>query len=223
MTLSLPSLPPLPPVPPPSSLSRRSVLVGATATLGAGFALGGCTGSAHRPASVSAYTGDFRLVALNVALENQAIGVYRTLLAAARKGRLGGPGSVLTLVSLTQTCLAQHAEHAGRWNAILRSGHKPVISDVPLAGQESIRRAAEAAVTVGQAAALAVEVESRAEQTFVAAIGHLDSAGAVAAAASIAPVEAMHAAVLRFIAGEYPTPAGFAGQAKAASPRELLV
>jgi hypothetical protein len=206
-----------------SSLSRRSVVAGAAAALGTGFALGGCTGSAHRPASVSAYTGDFRLVALGVALENQAIGVYRALLAAVRKGRLGGPGSVPALVSLAQTCLAQHFEHADRWNAILRSGHKPVISDVPLAGHESILRAADAAVTVGQAAVLAMDVESQAEQTYVAAIGHLDAAGAVAAAASIAPVEAMHAAVLRLIAGEYPTPAGFAGRARAASPRELLV
>jgi hypothetical protein len=203
--------------------SRREVLAGAgvIGAAGFGFAVAACSGPARPAASV--YTGEFRTYALAAALENQAIGVYRALIIAARKGRLGGPESVPALVSLAQTCLAQHADHARTWNAILRAGHKPVISGVPLASHASILRAAGAAATVGHAATLAIEVESRAEQTYVAAVGKLDSADGVAAAAGIAPVEAMHAAILRFLAGQYPTPAGFAGTAEEVSTRELLV
>ena len=54
------------------------------------------------------------------------------------------------------------------------------------------------------------------------AAGQLDSQAGLAAAANIAPVEAMHTASLRFLIGEYPTPSGFARTADAASPRELL-
>ena len=186
--------------------------------LGTGIALGACSGSAG--SASSAYTGDFRTIALAAALENQAIGVYRPLIAAVRAGRLGGQAPAL--VSLAETCLRQHTEHARTWNAILRSSHLPAISGVPLSGHASVLRAIGSAATVGQAVALAIGLESRAEQTCVAASGQLDSQAGLAAAASIAPVEAMHAASLRFLIGEYPTPSGFAGTADAASLRELL-
>ena len=187
----------------------------------AGLALGGCSGPAT---STSAYTGDFRTIALAAALENQAIEGYRALIAALRAGRLGGPasGSALApaLVSLAEACLRQHIEHAGTWNAILRSGHRPAISGVPLAGHASVRRAIGSAATTTQAIEAAIGLESRAELTYVAAVGHLGSPAGLAAAASIAPVEAMHMAGLRFLAGEYPTPSAFAGTTGAVSSSE---
>jgi Ferritin-like domain len=198
---------------------RRRTFVAGLGAAGAGIVLGACSGSAG--SAGSAYTGDFRLIALAAALENQAIGGYRALLAALRAGRLGDPAPAL--VSLAETCLRQHAEHAARWNAILRSGHRAAISGVPLAGHTSVLRAIGSAGTALEAVGLAIDLESRAEQTYVAAVGHLDNPAAVAAAASIAPVEAMHVASLRFLAGEDPTPSGFAGTAAAVSPRDLLV
>lgn len=197
---------------------RRRAFVAGLGAAGAGILLGACSGPAGSAAS--AYTGDFRTIALAAALENQIIGVYRTLLAAARAGRLGGKASAL--VSLAETCLRQHVEHARTWNAILLSGHRPAISGVPLSGHASVLRAIGSAASADRAVALVIGLESRAEQTYVAAASHLGTAAGLAAAASIAPVEAMHVASLRFIAGEYPTPASFAGTAGAVSPRELL-
>jgi hypothetical protein len=201
-----------------SAMNRRTFMAG-LGLVGTGVALSACSGSAGSAAS--AYTGDFRTIALAAALENQAVGGYRALLAALRVGRLGSHSPAL--VGLAETCLRQHAEHARTWNAILRSGHRSPISGVPLSGHTSLLRAIGSAGTTRQAVGLAIGLESRAEQTFVAAIGHLNNPAAVAAAASIAPVEAMHVASLRFLAGEYPTPSGFAGTAATVSPRDLLV
>jgi rubrerythrin len=202
------------------TMPRRAFVAGLGAA-GAGIALGACGGPSG--SAGSAYTGDFRTIALAAALENQAIGGYRALLAARRAGRLGGQASAPALVSLAEACLRQHTEHAGRWNAMLRSGHRPAISGVPLSGHASVMRAIGSARTARQAVGLAIGLESRTEQTYVVTVGRLDNPAAVAAAASIAPVEAMHAASLRFLAGEYPTPAVFAGTAGAVSPRELLL
>ncbi len=195
--------------------SRRALILGAGGA-GLGLALSACTGSSH--SAGSAYPGEFRMVALAAALENQAVSFYRALLAAARAGKLGAPSPALT--SLAQACVTQHAEHAESWNAVLRSGHKPVISGIPLVTHASVMTALRSASTAGAAVALAYRLESQAALTYVSAAGLLTSADGIAAAASIAPVEAMHAATLRFIGGEDPVPASFAG-AGAASLKDL--
>jgi ferritin-like protein len=71
-------------------------------------------------------------------------------------------------------------------------------------------------------AALAFRLEDQAAQTFAAAAGQVTSSSALAAAASIAPVEAMHAAVLRLMLGEEPVPATFTAGA-IVSPHDLTV
>jgi hypothetical protein len=199
-------------------MSRRTLVLGGAAAglaVTAGLAVGACTGPGE-PAT-SAYTGDFATIALAAALENQAVALYRSILAGAGKH---GP-SVPALTSLARACLSQHAEHARTWNAILRSGHKPEISGVPLASHSSVLAALHAASTPHRAAALACQLETQATQTYVVAAGELRNAAGVAAAASIAPVEAMHATMLRFILGEYPVPASFSGNAEAARPKDL--
>lgn len=55
------------------------------------------------------------------------------------------------------------------------------------------------------------------------AAGHVSSAGGIATAAYIAPVEAMHAAVLDFVLGNYPVPDTFLGTGKTAGPALLTV
>ncbi|SEM18247.1 hypothetical protein [Streptacidiphilus jiangxiensis] len=45
----------------------------------------------------------------------------------------------------------------------------------------------------------------------------------IATAATIAPVEAMHAAILNYVLGQYPVPDDFLGVDKAASPSLLTV
>ncbi len=199
------------------ALPRRSLLAG-TGGLGLGLALGACSGSSRPQAS--AYAGDYRLVALAAALENQAADFYRVLLAAERGGKLGAAEPAL--VSVAATCLEQHVKHARAWNSVLRAAHRPVIAGVPLSSHSALMSSLRSAGTPGAAAVLAHRLEDQAAQTFAAAAGHLANAEGVAAAASIAPVEAMHAAILRFMLGETPVPASFAGP-HPASHRDLTV
>lgn len=191
-------------------LARRALLTGA-GCLGLGTALSACTGGSSRSpasASASAYSGEYRYVALSAALENQAVAFYRAVLTAEHHGKLGG--SAPALVSLAQTCAEQHAAHARAWNSVLHAAHRPVVSGIPLASQAGLMRKLDSATVPGAAVALAYKLENQAAGTFASVAGHVNNAEAVTAAASIAPVEAMHAAILRFMLGESPVPEDFA-------------
>jgi hypothetical protein len=94
---------------------------------------------------------------------------------------------------------------------------------VPLSNQPATLKALSAATTVGAVAALALDLENQAAQTYLFAAGAVTSSGGISTAASIAPVEAMHAAILQFVLGEYPVPDPFLGTSKAASTSLLTV
>ncbi|MFJ9157988.1 ferritin-like domain-containing protein [Streptomyces griseoviridis] len=211
---------------------RRTFLLGATG-VGAAFALAACSGganSASAPADIdvagdvaskAGYSGDLRLVALSVALENQAVGAYKATLAAAKAGRLGTvPPAVSTFVS---TAMAQHADHAETWNSVLTGAGKPAVTDVPLSNQKEVAAALGRATSVSDAAELALTLEDQAAQTYLYAMIHVRSASGIETAATIAPVEAMHAAILRFVLGRYPVPDAFLPVGKAAKPSLLTV
>ncbi|MEV8599184.1 ferritin-like domain-containing protein [Streptomyces griseoviridis] len=153
---------------------RRTFLLGATG-VGAAFALAACSGganSASAPAGIdvagdvaskAGYSGDLRLVALSVALENQAVGAYKATLAAAKAGRLGTvPPAVSTFVS---TAMAQHADHAETWNSVLTGAGKPAVTDVPLSNQKEVTAALGRATSVSDAAELVLTLEDQAAQT----------------------------------------------------------
>jgi len=216
--------------------SRRGFLVGAGG-VAAALALAACSsssstknavgapGSSGSPVAGSAssgtYTGDLQIVALATALENQAVGAYGAALAAAKANKLGTvPPAVATFAT---TAMAQHADHAKAWNAILTGAGKPAITNVPLTNQPATLKALDAATTVGDVANLALELENQAAQTYLFATYNVSSAGGIATAASIAPVEAMHAAILNFVLGQYPVPDDFLPVDKAASPSLLTV
>ncbi|HEX5404179.1 MAG TPA: ferritin-like domain-containing protein [Pseudonocardiaceae bacterium] len=215
----------------PRSLARRRFLLGAGAA-GAALALAACgsgTTSGSAPISTakssgapgSKYTGDFKVVALATALENQAIAAYTAALAAATAGKLGAvPPAVGTFA---KTAMAQHADHAKAWNAVLSSAGKPTISGVPLSGQPAVAQALGSVKTVGDVAKLALQLENQAAQTYLFAAFNVTSPGGIATAASIAPVEAMHAAVLQFVLGQYPVPDNFLATDMAANPSQLTV
>ncbi|MHA6758412.1 ferritin-like domain-containing protein [Streptacidiphilus sp. PAMC 29251] len=188
-------------------------------------AVGAPSSSAGTPsASASAasmYTGDLQVVALATALENQAVGAYGAALAAAKAGKLGTvPPAV---ASFATTAMAQHADHAKAWNAVLTGAGKPAITTVPLSNQPATLQALGAVTDVGGVAKLALELENQAAQTYLFATYNVTSAGGIATAASIAPVEAMHAAILNFVLGQYPVPDDFLPVDKAASPSLLTV
>ncbi|MFJ8335977.1 ferritin-like domain-containing protein [Streptomyces sp. NPDC094437] len=171
--------------------------------------------------SGSTYTGDLQLVALSVALENQAVGAYRATLKAAKAGKLGKvPPAVATFVT---TAMSQHADHAKAWNAVLTGAGKPAIHDVPLSDQNQLMAALGKATSVGAAAKLALRLEDQAAQTYLYATAHVKSVAGVSTAATIAPVEAMHAAILHFVLGQYPVPDAFLPVNSAAKPSLLTV
>ncbi|MFJ9690921.1 ferritin-like domain-containing protein [Kitasatospora sp. NPDC101183] len=182
------------------------------------------SGSASMPASGAAsgqYTGDLLVVALATALENQAVGAYRTALDAAKNGKLGTvPPAVATFVT---TAMAQHTDHAKAWNAVLTGAGKPAITDVPLSNQADTVAALGKAASVGDVAKLALMLEEQAAQTYLFATYNVTSPAGIATAATIAPVEAMHAAILNFVLGQYPVPDDFLPADKAAGPTLLTV
>ena len=55
------------------------------------------------------------------------------------------------------------------------------------------------------------------------AVTDVTSPGGIATAASMAPVEAMHATILNFVIGQYPVPDDFLSTTMAASPTLLTV
>ena len=218
----------------PGPASRRRFLLGAGG-VAAALTLAACSSSGTKNAvgvgassstspsgsSGSVYTGDLQVVALATALENQAVGAYTATLAAAKAGKLGTvPPAVGTFAT---TAMAQHADHAKAWNAVLTGAGKPAITGVPLSNQSATLKALGAATTVGDVAKLALELENQAAQTYLFAAYNVSSAGGIATAASIAPVEAMHAAILNFVLGQYPVPDDFLPVDKAASPTLLTV
>ncbi|WNI18201.1 ferritin-like domain-containing protein [Actinacidiphila sp. ITFR-21] len=218
----------------PRDPGRRRFLLGAGGAAAA-LALAACSGtdkdsgpSATRsaagapPASASGtYTGDLKVVALATALENQAVGAYQAALAAAKAGRLGTvPPAVATFVT---TAMAQHADHAKAWNAVLTGAGKPAITGVPLSNQPATTAALGKARSVGDVAGLALQLEDQAAQTYLFATYHVTSPAGIETAATIAPVEAMHAAILNFVLGRYPVPDDFLPTDKAADPALLTV
>ncbi|MFE3875790.1 ferritin-like domain-containing protein [Kitasatospora sp. NPDC059146] len=220
-----------------AELARRRFLLGAGG-VAAALTLAACSSSKDvkdpapsspagtMPGSASAsasgrYTGDLQVVALATALENQAVGAYQATLDAAKAGKLGTvPPAVATFVT---TAMAQHADHAKAWNAVLTGAGLPAITDVPLSNQPETLAALGKAASVGDVAKLALDLEDQAAQTYLFATYNVTSPAGIATAASIAPVEAMHAAVLNYVLGQYPVPDDFLPTDKAASPTLLTV
>jgi Ferritin-like domain len=217
--------------------TRRGFLAGAGG-VAAALALAACSSSSSTksagasasgsamapsasPSASSLYTGDLQVVALATALENQAVGAYGAALAAAKAGKLGAvPAAVATFAT---TAMSQHTDHAKAWNAVLTGAGKPAITGVPLSNQPATLQALGAVTNIGGVAQLALELENQAAQTYLFATYNVTSAGGIATAASIAPVEAMHAAILNFVLGQYPVPDDFLPVDKAASPTLLTV
>ncbi|MGQ0626114.1 MAG: ferritin-like domain-containing protein [Sporichthyaceae bacterium] len=150
------------------------------------------------------YEGDLAIVAFAAALENQAVVAYDAALMAAGAGALGEvPAAVGAFAT---TAKAQHVEHALAWNKVLRTVGLPEITGVPLKNHQSVLDALGKVKDVGEVAKLALTLEDQAASTYLLAMGAVTDAGGIAAAATIAPVESMHSAILRYVLGMYPVP-----------------
>jgi hypothetical protein len=220
------------------STARRSFLLGAggVAVVGGlaacsssggskpGASSGGssATGASTAGSSgASKYTGDLKVVALAAALENLAIAAYAGALKAAGAGTLGTvPPAVATFVT---TAMAQHKDHAAAWNGVLQgAGLAPVTTPALkiTAGQVAMLNAAKSVTDVAR---LALNLENAAAETYTFATGNVSSSAGIMTAATIQPVEAMHAAILSFVLGQYPVPTSFIGIDKAVTPDNLTI
>ncbi|MFD3675840.1 ferritin-like domain-containing protein [Streptomyces sp. NPDC058613] len=125
--------------------------------------------------------------------------------------------------TFAQAAMEQHAAHAKAWNAVLTGAGRPAITGVPLSNQPATLKALGQAKDIGAVARLALALEDQAAQTYLFAVGNVSSPAGIKTAASIAPVEAMHAAILHFVLGEYPVPDAFLQTDRAANPALLTV
>lgn len=196
---------------------RRNFLagVGGVVVLGAVAACsssgGGTGGSSNPPApqptSNTDYVGDLKVVALAAALENLAVAAYGMALKAAGGGAYGKvPAAVGTFV---QTAMGQHADHAKAWNGVLKQAKLKPISGTPLTIAAGEVKKLKAAKTIPDVATVALGLENAAAQTYLFAAGNVTDPGGIMTAATIEPVETMHAAILNFVLGQYPVPDTF--------------
>jgi hypothetical protein len=213
---------------------RRGFLMGVGA-IGAGLALAACGSessrtNAMRPvafsrdlaeaeevsAEASKYKGDLRIVAFAAALENQAVVAYGAALKAAGEGKYGKVPAAVGVFA--QTARKQHDDHAAGWNSVLRKAGLPAVKGVPLSTFKKTAAALGKAKNIGQVAGLALTLEDEAAATYLLAIGAVTNLPGVRIAATIAPVESMHSAILNFVLGKYPVPVAVLTTKDAANP-----
>jgi hypothetical protein len=210
--------------------TRRGFFLGAAGAVALGAAAACSSGSsgtpkpsssAPKPPPPETYTGDLKVVALATALENLAVSAYSGALQKAGAGQLGTvPPAVATFI---QTAMKQHSDHAQAWNAVLSKAGKPTINDAPLSITQDQVNMLNAATSVPDVAKLALNLENVAAQTYTFATANVADAGGIMTAATIQPVETMHAAILNFILGQYPIPDSFIGIGNSLKPDMLTV
>ncbi|MBN9621299.1 MAG: ferritin-like domain-containing protein [Actinobacteria bacterium] len=194
---------------------------------GKAAASGSTSTSASAPPSgssstgASKYTGDLKVVALAAALENLAVTAYGGAIKAAAAGKLGAvPPAVATFAT---TAMKQHQDHSQAWNGVLSKANLPTITGAPLsitAQQVSMLNSATSVVDVAK---LALALENAAADTYTFATANVQDAGGIMTAATIQPVETMHAAILNYVLGQYPVPLSFVGVNQAVPPSALTV
>jgi Ferritin-like domain len=207
--------------------TRRGFFLGAAGAVALGAAAA-CSGKSAGPSSAppspapaETYTGDLKVVALATAVENLGVTAYGRALQRAQAGQLGTvPPAVITF---EQTAMKQHADHAQAWNAVLSKAGKPTINDAPLSITQDQITKINAARSVPDVAKIALNLENGAAQTYTFVAANVSDPGWIMTAATIQPVETMHAAILNFVLGQYPIPDSFIGVTNALKPDVLTV
>ncbi len=156
------------------------------------------------PASAAA-PADVQMLQTSAAIENLAVAVYGKALTL---DFIGGASANATIKAFATKTMAQHADHAGAFNAAAAQlgGQKQTKPDPALTGVVS---AADLTTPAG-VVALAITLENTAAQTYVANTAALRDHDARAVTASIMGVEAQHASIL--LAVQALLGAGMAGQ-----------
>lgn len=152
--------------------------------------------------------GDLQRVALAASLENLAAALYGQAQRALASGRLESSPAVVT--TLAQTVQGQHSDHAGAWNALLATAGKAKVTGPDPILKPQIDKAIAQAGDLSSLLEVVLTMERTLAATHLEALGTMHSPGAIGAAGLIYPVEMQHAAMLRFLLGQYPVPDAFA-------------
>ena len=133
----------------------------------------------------------------------------------AGAGKLGKvPPAIATFAA---TAMKQHQDHAAGWNSVLtKSNVKPVTTPALTITKTEVAKLGQAKNVV-DVAKLALTLEDAAAATYQFAVGAVHDPAGIVQAATIQPVEAMHAAILNFVLGQYPVPMSDIGTSGAIS------
>ncbi len=200
--------------------SRRGFLLGAAGLGASGLVVAACGSSSKTstaptsiaaptaaptttmPAASAALTGDLAVAAMAASLENLGVYAYSAGIAAATAGKLGKvPPAVVTFA---QTAKSQHMAHAQAWNSALTGAGKAAVTATDPALTPTVNSAFAKVTNAAELAQLALLIENIAAQTYQQAIPVLSASSSIGVAASIAPVEMQHAAILYYVLGQYP-------------------
>jgi len=199
---------------PRAGLNRRQFLVAGGASAVAVTALSvvgpqlANAGAATFTASKPSTSNDLKVAALAAGLEVLAVGTYKAALDAATAGSLGAvPPAGATYV---QTALTQHQAQLDKWNSVLQSAGKPMVTAPNAKLKPTVDKAFAQVKDFGGAAKLARSLEETAAATYLAAIPTLKSKDAISLAGSIQIIDMQHVAILNYVLGEYPVPDVFA-------------
>lgn len=198
---------------------RRFVLGTGGLVLGTAFlaACGSDDDTADSPATTPAAgtdpgTGgggaDASALRVNASLENLAVFAYGAALDAAPKGKFGKtvPAAVAEFAS---HAMKQHQDHADAFNAALTGAGGTAYTEPNPTLAGPVTTMFGEVDSVPKLAMLALTLENTAAATYFKQMGELTSPEALAAVATIGPVERQHAAILSFVLGDYPIPDTF--------------
>lgn len=201
--------------------SRRSFLVGGGVVLGSA-ALAACGGGNDSSGSGSSSQGstpsassssaaggaDNSGLATNASLENLAVFAYMTALSDAPKGKFG-PKVPPAIAEFATHAMKQHQDHADAFNAALEKAGGAKFTDVTPSLKAPVLELYGQVKDLPGLAKLALTLENTAGATYTKQMGDFTSPEALAAIATIQPVERQHAAILSYVLGEYPVPDTF--------------
>ncbi|MDP9183637.1 MAG: ferritin-like domain-containing protein [Actinomycetota bacterium] len=203
--------------------SRRAFLAGGSAVVG-GLLLTAC-GSSDKKAggSVSPSTGssspanaDIAALSTDASIEALAIFAYDAALKAAPMGKFGKtvPAAVATFATVAKK---QHEDHLAAFNAAITQAGGTAFTKPDPALAPTVTKLFGDVTNVVDLAKLAITLENTAAATYIQQMAELTSPAALAAVATIAPVEQQHSAILYFVIGEYPVPDTFVKLGKTAT------
>jgi len=198
------------------SSDNKTATTGTTAATTATTAVPSTTGAAAgSTTSAPKKDVDLDTAAVAAGLEVLAVQTYGAALDAATANKLGAvPPAVANFVT---TAKDQHQQALDKWNAVLKAGGKPAVTQPDAKLKPTVDQAFAKVTDVSGAAALALMLEQIASATYQKVIPTLTSKDAIELAGSLEIIDAQHVAILLFVSGQYPVPDTFAKTDKAAA------